>query len=87
MEPPVPRGSVEKANQYMIQRSHRPMADKAPKFARTPLSDLSDPSGAWHLLGRRSHPLPSSGQRRENATTVWRQVATPGQVAIARGFN
>ena len=42
------------------------MADKAPKFARTPLSplshcptvplsdlsDLSDLSGAWHLLGR-----------------------------------
>ena len=82
MEPPVPRGSVEKANQYMIQRSHRPMADKAPKFARTPLSDLSDPSDRpfYPVSGtcreRRSHPLPSGGQRRENAPTVWRQVAT-----------
>ena len=57
------------------------MADKAPKFARTPLSDpsdLPDLSGAWHLWGVvaiRSHPLPSGGQRRENASTVWRQVA------------
>jgi hypothetical protein len=54
MEPPVPLGSVEKATRYIIQRSHRPMADKAPKFARTPLSDpsdLPDLSGAWHLWG------------------------------------
>ena len=62
MEPPVPRGSVEKANQYMIQRSHRPMADKAPKFARTPLSDPSDLPGACHLLARRFQPgLPALG--------------------------
>jgi len=31
----------------------------------------------------RSHPLPSGGQRREKASTVWRQVATgPGTRAI-----
>ena len=35
------------------------MADKAPKFARTQLSDLSDLSvlpGAWHLLAGRFQP-------------------------------
>ena len=36
------------------------MADKAPKFARTPLSDPSDLPGAWHLLaGRFQHGLPA----------------------------
>jgi hypothetical protein len=106
------------------------MADKAPKFARTPPSDPSDPSDLSdpsdpsdlsdpsdrpvcpvpgtccdrRLPPNRSHPLPSGGQRREkrlhrlatggyrqtvaircqavdsgarNASTVWRQVATP----------
>jgi hypothetical protein len=62
MEPPVPLGSVEKATRYIIQRSHRPMADKAPKFARTPLSDPSDLPGACHLLARRFQPgLPALG--------------------------
>ena len=34
------------------------------------------PSGDRWLRLRGSHPLPSGGRRRENSSTVWRQVAT-----------
>ena len=63
MEPPVPLGSVEKATRYIIQRSHRPMADKAPKFARTPsvrsvrsarcLAPVGRPVSTWFASIRR----------------------------------
>jgi len=55
------------------------MADKAPKFARTPLSDLSDLSdlsGTWHLWGVVAIRCQAVDSGSRNASTVWRQVAT-----------
>jgi hypothetical protein len=43
----------------------------------TAARETPPPSGDRWLPPSRNHPLPSGGQRRENASTVWRQVATP----------
>jgi len=75
------------------------MADKAPKFARNPLSDLSDPSdpsGAWHLWPGGSWHLWPGGFNLvcQHWTTVcsvpgtcWGEAVQPGLPALGGGLS